>query len=268
MKSTPVRIQPNHMRLWVYFGGMLGLVLSVLCYAPAAWLASTLATATDNKVLLQATRGTIWQGSGQLTLSSGRGPAGRTQLPSRLSWQISPSWQGLTVRFDAPCCTTSHNGGASSPAVIHISAAQKWTLSAPSLRLPVNLLVGLGAPWNSLQLAGELHLSSPALTGDSAGNIAGTAQLEALDITTALSTVRPLGSYVLRLSQQQLMLSTQGESALLLQGTGQIAQGQLRFRGEATAAVGREAALANLLHIIGQRQMGADGKMRSILSFG
>ena len=53
------------------------------------------------------------------------------------------------------------------------------------------------------------------------------------------------------------------QGALQLQGTGRIDGNGAKFRGEATAAEGREAALDNLLNIIGQRQ-GA----RSLISLG
>ena len=44
------------------------------------------------------------------------------------------------------------------------------------------------------------------------------------------------------------------EGSLLLQGTGQLHNGHLRFTGEASAAPDAEAALSNLLNILGQRQ--------------
>ena len=60
----------------------------------------------------------------------------------------------------------------------------------------------------------------------------------------------------------QLPLSTQ-EGALQLSGAGSLGPGGVRFRGEARAAEGDEAALANLLNIIGRRE-GA----RSVISIG
>jgi general secretion pathway protein N len=53
------------------------------------------------------------------------------------------------------------------------------------------------------------------------------------------------------------------EGSLLLQGTGQLLNGRVRFSGEASAAPDSEAALSNLLNILGQRQ-GA----KSILKMG
>ena len=96
----------------------------------------------------------------------------------------------------------------------------------------------------------------------------GQAQLDALGMSTRLSTLRPMGSYRLVLQGGRhgeaptLQLSTL-DGALLLSGSGQWVGQRLRFTGEARAAPEREAALANLLNIIGRRS-GA----RSIITLG
>ena len=64
-----------------------------------------------------------------------------------------------------------------------------------------------------------------------------------------------MGSYRMTLqggTQATLRLETL-EGSLQLSGDGQWVGGRLRFRGEASAAPEREAALANLLNIIGRR---------------
>ena len=84
-------------------------------------------------------------------------------------------------------------------------------------------------------------------------------------VTSRLSTIQPLGSYRVRIEggdMTSLQLSTL-DGALQLQGQGQWVGQRLRFQGEAWAAEGREAALANLLTMIGQRS----GK-RVLLSVG
>ena len=61
---------------------------------------------------------------------------------------------------------------------------------------------------------------------------------------------------------QSLTLTTT-EGSLHLTGNGTLGAGGMRFRGEARAAEGQEAALSNLLNIIGRRE-GA----RSVISIG
>jgi general secretion pathway protein N len=137
------------------------------------------------------------------------------------------------------------------------------------------MLTGLGSPWNTLQLTGELSLSTDNLAGTwSRANgfeqMTGQASLQVSNVTTALSTVKPLGSYRVISAGADIRLETIGgadnnAAALILAGSGQILQGRVSFTGEAVAARGFEDALSNLLHIVGQWQPSADGRSRSVL---
>jgi general secretion pathway protein N len=133
---------------------------------------------------------------------------------------------------------------------------------------PAALLAGLGTPWNTLQFDGELALETQSLSLEWVEGrlaVAGRAELLAQRMSSRLSTLRPMGSYRLLLSGGQvpgLQLSTL-EGDLQLSGRGQWVGSRLRFSGEASAAPEREAALANLLNIIGRRN-GA----RSIITIG
>jgi len=94
----------------------------------------------------------------------------------------------------------------------------------------------------------------------------GRATLDATDISSSLSTLRPMGSYRAVLeggSAPSLLLTTREGSSLRLSGSGRWTGTRLRFSGEASAAPGREDALSNLLNIIGRR----DGA-RTIINLG
>jgi general secretion pathway protein N len=97
----------------------------------------------------------------------------------------------------------------------------------------------------------------------------GEASLDLAGASSRVATLDTLGSYRLTLrgdaasgDAASLTLVTI-DGALRLSGQGQWTANGLRFRGEAQAADGSEAALNNLLNIIGRRQ-GA----RSIISIG
>jgi general secretion pathway protein N len=85
-------------------------------------------------------------------------------------------------------------------------------------------------------------------------------------VASRLSTLPVLGSYRLDVTAgdagARLTLATLS-GALRLSGDGSWDAAGLRLRGEASAAAGAEAALDNLLNIIGRRQ-GA----RSIIAIG
>lgn len=250
--------------LWAFAGAQLGLVASVLLFAPAQWLAAGLERATGGRLLLNEARGTVWNGSAQLVLTGGAGSSDAAALPTRLDWRLRPAWGGLRAELASACCT---------PRPLALQARLRWgggalaVADAPS-QWPAALLAGLGTPWNTLQVEGDLQLSTQGLSVEWVEGrlaVAGRAELQALRLSSRLSTLRPMGSYRITLSggaTPTLQLSTL-EGSLQLSGGGQWVGSRLRFSGEASAAPEREAALANLLNIIGRRS-GA----RSIITIG
>jgi general secretion pathway protein N len=85
--------------------------------------------------------------------------------------------------------------------------------------------------------------------------MAGRAELLATDVSSRLSTIKPMGSYRITLvggNTATLEVSTI-EGSLQLAGSGRWVGSRLRFEGMASATPEHEAALANLLNIIGRR---------------
>lgn len=272
----------SSVKSWALWGALCGALYALVIYAPASWLARGLAQLSHHAVLLESAQGTIWQGSAVLTLSAGSGSTGAVSLPSRLHWSITPAWIGFDVGLKTSCCSSSR---LEASALVVKFRAQTWqtiglTLSTSHFALPAQLLIGLGAPWNTMQLEGDLQFATKDFKGrwsftQGLEGLSGLATLHANNMATALSTIRPLGSYVVTLMDTSLRLQTQGvgetdkigtNTALVLSGEGQIqtSTGQIHFEGEALAVQGREEALLNLLHIIGQWQPTADGRARSI----
>ena len=123
---------------------------------------------------------------------------------------------------------------------------------------PSSLLVGLGTPWNTLQLQGQLLVRTTGLSidlGPGTTALAGRLQLDANHVSSRLSTIKPMGSYRLSVVggiTPSLQLETL-EGSLELSGAGQWVNSRLRFDGSATAQADRIEALSNLLNIIGRR---------------
>ena len=253
---------------WAVAGGLLGLLLALMLFAPARWLAAAVEQASDAHVRLADPRGTVWSGSAQLVLSGGAGSRDQTALPDRLDWRLRPGLlpggPGLAATLQARCCMA---------APWQVAARPQWggatvTLADGSARLPALLLAGLGTPWNTLRPQGELSLSTQSLVIDvNAGRLVlgGRAVLEARSVSSRLSTLKPMGSYRVVLaggSTPTLQLETI-EGGLQLSGSGQWVGSKLRFDGVATAAPEFIDALSNLLNIIGRR----DG-VRSLIKVG
>ncbi len=247
-----------------WLGACVGLLTSLVFFAPASWLASTVHQVSGGHLLLAGAQGTIWHGSAQLEVWGGTGSTDKTALPGTVDWRISPVWNGLRIQFNASCCT---------PHELQAGLSPRWggariTIANGLSTWPAALLTGLGTPWNTLQPEGSLQLSTQDLQLEWVEGrllVSGAAQVEAMQMASRLSTLRPMGSYRLNLTGGQmtaLNLETL-EGSLRLSGSGQWAGSRLRFQGFAEAEPAREAALANLLNIIGRR----DGA-RSIITVG
>lgn len=257
-------MQANTPWRWALSGALLGLLLSMLVFAPARWLSGLVQRASAGQVLLQETRGTVWTGSARVTLTGGAGSQEVSTLPGRLDWHLAPALKGAKLQLNADCCMQQAWAMRLRPRWNGFQVA----LSDAQSQWPARLLSGLGTPWNTVQPQGELNLSTQGLTLNWAAGrlqLSGAAQLDAMNLSSHLSTLRPMGSY--RFSLQggtpvSLALTTL-QGSLQVSGNGQWVGGQLRFNGEASAVPEHQAALSNLLNLIGRRN-GA----RSIIKVG
>ena len=249
---------------WAVLGMLVGIAFALLLFAPARWLAAGLSQWSNGHLQLVNARGTVWTGSGGLVFSSGAGGAESISLPGTLAWRLRPRWDGVTAALDIPCCAAKPLEFSAHPRAGGLELDWRDGQS----RWPATLLAGFGAPWNTLKLEGTLDLSMQAFAirwnGPQLG-IEGRATLDATDISSSLSTLKPMGSYRIALQggpSPSLLLTTR-EGSLQLNGSGRWNGTALRFDGEASAAPGREDALSNLLNIIGRR----DGA-RSLITLG
>jgi general secretion pathway protein N len=248
----------------------MGLVLALVTQAPAHWLTHAIENASGERVLLQDPQGTVWNGSAQWVLNEGplniaaspntARPANTTALPTRVTWQLGPrmDWANLRVALSASlasaCCT---------PQPVQVDVSPMWRgvrvqVNNHTSNWPASWLVGLGAPWNTIQPEGQMQLQTTQLQWTmQAGKeqLSGQAELQMQQLSTRLSTLRPLGSYRVRIQGGDTIALTLDtlEGSLLLQGNGQLQNGRVHFNGEASAAPNAEAAVSNLLNILGQR---------------
>ena len=253
---------------WAWAGAVLGLLSTLLLFAPAKWLAQAVALATHDQLQLQEARGTVWQGSAQIVLTGGAGSRDAQALPGRVSWTLQPLRSDAQLTLLSDCCM---------PTPLHLRISPAWDgaqlqLSDTPSNWPAALLTGLGAPWNTLQPEGTLAIAPQQLRlqwRSGQWSAQGSVKITARDMASRLTPLKPVGTYQVDITTAaapsdalELKLSTVSGS-LLLSGQGQWQGQRLRFQGEASATPEHEAALNNLLSIIGRRQ-GA----RSLLSWG
>lgn len=248
---------------------LAALLATVLAIAPAQWAASAVHRATHGRVELAEASGTAWRGSALLVLaSSAEAGAARATLPERLSWRLS-AWALLLAQVDL---TLSHPSALAQPLAVRapLFGDGTTTLSATTVRLPASLLVGAGAPWNTIRPGGILVLAWDRLELGR-NRIQGNFSAEWQYASSALTPVSPMGHYRLQTNgvwpgTQLDLLTISGP--LELKGNGTIpAGGRLRFTGRAQAMAGTDpgvkAQLTGLISLLGRR----DGE-GALLNFG
>jgi general secretion pathway protein N len=273
------------MKRWALIGGLLGALAALVVYLPAAWVARSVAQATGGQLLLADAKGSLWRGSAVLVLTGGEGARDASALPGRLHWRVGLSAPALALRLRHACCINGEllvrvvpglnqlrvelQPANSPPANAEAPAPAGSALPAlpalPALLLgqwPASLLSGLGTPWNTLQPRGTLQVATRGVTIELIQGrwvFAGRAEIGLTGMSSRVSTLDELGNYQIELQGDPrgqaatVQLSTRS-GALQLNGSGQWAASRLRFSGQASAAPGSEAALNNLLNIIGRRQ--------------
>lgn len=259
------------MRRWAVLGALLGAVTGLAAFAPAHWVAGAVGAATGQRLLLADARGFWWNGSAVVVLTGGPGSRDASVLPGRLGWRLGLKGAGLAAELTQACCLNGSLTLHWRPSLTRTRVEVMANGQGPIGQWPVAWLAGLGTPWNTLQPTGQMQLSAQGLAVEWVQGrwlLDGTAQLELAAVASRVSTLEVLGHYRLLLQGdprgQAASLQLQTVSGpLQLSGQGQWAAARWRFTGVASADPGSEAALNNLLNIIGRRQ-GA----QSILSIG
>jgi len=263
--GKPARRLRKPSRRWLWLAAALGALWALLWQAPASWLSAAVWAASGQHVLLAQPQGSWRDGAALLVLEGGAGSRGATAVPGMLRWTVSLGglWRGrLLVRIDWP---------AVSPQPLAVGVRLGWSQTTVALQpagqpadaawqgtLPLSVLDGLGTPWNTVALRGQARFMLRGVHLESVAGrlrLGGSMQLDLPDVASRLSMVAPIGSYTLTVTGQGAQAQVELRSdkgPLLLQGKG-VWNGQaLQFAGTARAVPGSEAAMANLLSLLGR----------------
>ena len=177
------------------------------------------------------------------------------------------AWQVNVIgpdEHDKPLATSEKTqpgtSGADSAALATATPLGQW---------PMGWLEGRGFPWNTIHPGGVLTLSTHHLSFALKGghwSTLGSAQVEIRQASSRLTTLDSLGTYRVLIqpdpstqiragdgATRALVWISTLEGALLIDGRGLIGATGVRIRAVAQAAPGAEAALNNLLNLIGRR---------------
>ena len=231
------------------------LVLAVL--APASWVDRGLDRASLGRVRLADAEGTLWRGQGRLVIADPAAAAGDGPvvegfaLPGTVDWKLSvlPLMLGI---IDATLSV------GAMPEPVSIGGHPGEVRVGPgSLDLPSVELTRLGSPWNTIRPSAALSLRWDALVIRE-GVLDGRVSVELRDAASAMTPVRPLGSYQIEVGgtgrEVSLVLRTLS-GPLKLEGSGKWERRRgLQFTASADAEGTEKSRLQSLLSLMGRRE--------------
>ena len=198
---------------------------------------------------LREVDGTVWSGSAAASWSSG----GSTLVLDTVQWRWRPlALMSARVAYDVEAHGKGIDARARVARGITSSSVEGLELHADAASVATT--IPLASAW---QPAGRVDLTAPSLTWNGR-ELAGRAQAQWSDAALAISSVRPLGTYVLRLDgaggPAHLALTTP-QGALRLSGDGTLEGLQrIAFTGEARAEGPQASALMPVLDLFGPRR--------------
>ncbi|SDQ18101.1 type II secretion system protein N (GspN) [Paraburkholderia fungorum] len=221
----------------------------MLTLLPAAWITPQFAKQTRGHVNLVDPAGSLWHGSATLMLAAGSDMSAATLLPGRIEWTTS-FWPLFTGRVRM---TMRHSEAMPDPITVD-ATLRTATVTPGAMAVPASLLGGLGAPFNTLDLQGNVQLSWSdwrTFNREAFGQLTVTLN----DASSRISLVKPLGSYRVLFQAQgassTLDLTTM-KGPLMLSGNGTVSAASTSFHGVASAAPEARDNLAGLLNLLGR----------------
>ncbi|MFM0064373.1 type II secretion system protein N [Paraburkholderia aspalathi] len=228
---------------------LLANAVVMLTLLPAAWITPQFGRQTHGHVNLVNPTGSLWHGSATLMLAAGSDMSAATLLPGRIEWRTA-FWPLFTGRVRM---TMRHSEAMPDPITVD-ATLRSATITPGALAVPASLLSGLGAPFNTLDLQGDVRLAWSdwrSFNQEAFGQLTVTLN----DVSSRVSLVKPLGSYRL-LFQAQGVSSTLDlttlKGPLMLTGNGTVSAVSTSFRGTASATPEARDNLAGLLNLLGR----------------
>jgi general secretion pathway protein N len=240
-------------------------VAVLLIKAPAAWLSPVLSHYTQGAVSFEHAWGSVWHGTAQVRIQ--RSSKEAIVLPQAVSWDLHLIHPDSGIALKATVKSTA----LLAPLDLNLNRNQGGqavlTISAGQYHLPVNNLNSLGAPFNTLQLAGDVSLAWAAITQPLSAKTPPAVPLT-MNVNRLRSVITGdtvLGDYRLSASPSavntaaalrwDLTLSTPSDTnpaSLLLNGSGQLTlpnklSFELHAKPSDAAAKQRLGALLNFL---------------------
>ena len=260
---------------WLTASALLGasaVFLTLLVQAPASWLDWGISQVTQGRVRLAQAQGTVWHGKARIVVVDVRDArfalselGGRTDqiserratlaglsIPGDFSWDL----QSMALLTGRIVLDLRHSSQAQSSRIsVSLSGVD---VSRGAMNLPSVALERLGSPWNSLRPTANVSLAWEDWRIDPNGRGQGRLVIELSDVGSALTPVRPLGTFRGELvsagEHAQVNLTTLA-GPLRLEGSGRWSvRSGLRLEARAWSDPEASDRLQPLLSLMGRRE--------------
>lgn len=255
-----------------WFVLVIACLFVVVRQLPVSWISGSLASQTACRVMLQQPVGTIWQGSAALAFSEPNATEGGCRDPMSVTERFQ--WSTSCKLFSLTCNTEIQFAALEQPQSI-VWGLNQSLIAANQIKLPANILEGLGNPWSTLRPRGDLgarwtdiQLGGIKALGGANSPSSGVIRIIISNLTSPISPVKPLGGYEISANiadtgMNWTLSTTSGP--LLLKGQGEFSnQGGksgssgdskgMHFSGEANASPESKESLIGLLSLLGKKE--------------
>jgi general secretion pathway protein N len=229
-------------RVWIGMLSLLVFLVAIVIQAPATLLDVALSSATDGRLRMGDTRGSLWSGSGVVLVDAA---GARSALPlGALNWKFSDFSDG------APQIRLSFDNRPMGAVKVNTSGV---SATLADLRVPASETLSLlpGALGRA-ELDGQLTLKSASGDCDWLARCVGKAELAWFGASTRRIENGELGEYFLSLDARDNRLDftlSSGEGSIALEGKGHFSNSTgLSFNG---AARGDDALLSQFPGFLG-----------------
>ncbi len=237
---------------FIFVGGLIAIAVA-LWAAPARWADAIAERVTSGRVRLAESSGSLWTGSARLVLadpSTNNPPfVEGVVVPGRCDWVLSP-FALILGRIDLQLKLTDMREAVKLAGDRQILRGTGGSFDLPAVRMD-----RLGSPWNTIAPDGALSLRWEPFVIEK-GRYTGKAAVTIAQVSSAISPVKPLGSYRVDIDStvEKTALSMVTLSGPLeLEGQGDFSpKTGLRFLATGQAQTD-QARLQPLLGLIGKR---------------
>ncbi len=254
-KTAPAQRLSTRARVVLALATLLATLAMAIYSAPASFLDPVVNRATEGRLRITDAQGTIWRGKARLVLADiAAEPSALTitglVLPGDFDWKI----KGLPLMIGRVQAELS-GAGVSKP-IVFDGGFSEMRISSSRIVLPGVDLSRMGSPWNTFKPQATVDVQWDNMVVRQ-GQFDGKASIELKDIASAMTAVRPLGSYRVDVtgagsSADVKLLTTQGPLSLSGAGVWNARQG-LRLSIEALAEEQVKGKLQTLLSLMGRR---------------